>query len=164
VFIYNLWHSLRRGERAGDNPWDAPTLEWSIPSPPPVYNFAKIPVISHRDPLWWDKYGGHETHAQEEKVEVRMAGVKVAEMQAPDEEPVEQAHRAAGHDEGVNIHLPNPSYYPLITALGLFIAAIGLLIGEPTLSIGLLHLPALVPIGGIVLALGAYGWSFEPAG
>src|SRR5215217_5661301 len=169
VFMYNLWHSLRKGERAGNNPWDAPTLEWSIPSPPPVYNFARIPTISHRDPLWWEMYGGHEPHAEEEKVEVRLAGVKVGETQAPDEEPVEQAHRrtavetATKEDVG-HIHLPNPSYYPLVTALGLFVAAIGLLIGHPTLNIGLLHLPAGVPLGAIILALGAYGWSFEPAG
>lgn len=163
LFIYNMWQS-RRSEKAGNNPWDAPTLEWSIPSPPPVYNFKEIPVISHRDPLWWEKYGGHESHAREETVEVRIAGKKVAEVQAPDEEPIEQAHHAAAHEEDVHIHLPNPSFYPLITALGLFVAAIGLLIGEPVLSIGLLHLPALVPLGGVILALGAYGWSFEPAG
>ncbi|MEA2531164.1 MAG: cytochrome c oxidase subunit [Thermomicrobiales bacterium] len=169
VFIYNLWYSLRRGERAGNNPWDAPTLEWSIPSPPPVYNFATIPVISHRDPLWWEKYGGHESHAQEEKVDVKIAGIKVGETQAPDEEPVEQAQRRTAvetetKEDVAHIHLPNPSYYPLVTALGLFIAAIGALIGEPVLNIGLLHLPALVPVGLAVLVLGAYGWSFEPAG
>ena len=118
--------------------------------------------------------GGRSTAAtsptrEEEKVEVKIAGIKVGETQAPDEEPVEQAHRRTAvetetKEDIVHIHLPNPSYYPLITALGLFVAALGLLIGEPVLSIGLLHLPALVPIGGIILALGAYGWSFEPAG
>jgi cytochrome c oxidase subunit I len=164
VFIYNLWHSLRHGEPAGNDPWDAATLEWSIPSPPPVYNFARIPVVSHRDPLWWDKYGGHESHAREETVEVRAAGVKVAVAEAPDEGPVEQAQRATAHEDPGHIHMPNPSYYPLITALGLFVAAIGVLLGEPTLNIGLLHLPALVPVGGAILMMGAYGWAFEPAG
>ena len=40
VFIYNVIISLRNGEPSGDDPWDARTLEWSIPSPPPPYNFA----------------------------------------------------------------------------------------------------------------------------
>ncbi|HEY7036103.1 MAG TPA: cytochrome c oxidase subunit I [Thermomicrobiales bacterium] len=169
IFIYNLWHSLRHGEPAGDNPWDAPTLEWSIPSPPPVYNFATIPTISHRDPLWWEKYGGHEPHDVEETVEVKIAGIKVGETQVPDEEPVEQAQRrtaveTATKEDVAHIHMPNPSYYPLITALGLFVAALGLLIGEPVLNIGLLHLPFGVALGAAILALGAYGWSFEPAG
>ena len=41
-----------RGAVAGPNPWDAPTLEWSIPSPPPPYNFAVIPHVASRHPLW----------------------------------------------------------------------------------------------------------------
>ncbi len=43
--IYNLIVSAINGEKAGDNPWRAKSLEWSIPSPPPFYNFEKIPVI-----------------------------------------------------------------------------------------------------------------------
>jgi cytochrome c oxidase subunit 1 len=37
---------------AGNDPWDAWTLEWAIPSPPPVYNFAAIPEVRSRRPLW----------------------------------------------------------------------------------------------------------------
>ena len=40
---------------AGANPWDAPTLEWSIASPPPPYNFAVIPTVASRHPLWEDR-------------------------------------------------------------------------------------------------------------
>ncbi len=169
VFIYNVWKSLRTGERAPADPWDAATLEWSIPSPPPPYNFARIPVISHRDPLWWEKYGGHEDHAQEEEVEIHVAGRPMAKVHAPDEEPEQQmARRTALHSETKedieHIHLPNPSYYPLIVAVGMFVAALGLLIDNPTLTIGLLHLPILVPVGAVILLLGCYGWAFEPAG
>ncbi len=45
VFLANVFSSLKRGARAGRNPWDAGTLEWSTPSPPPPYNFAVIPIV-----------------------------------------------------------------------------------------------------------------------
>ncbi|MGH2448072.1 MAG: cytochrome c oxidase subunit I [Chloroflexota bacterium] len=52
VFLYNMWHSLHHGKEAGPNPWDAWTLEWLTPSPPPAYNFATIPTVRSRRPLW----------------------------------------------------------------------------------------------------------------
>jgi cytochrome c oxidase subunit I+III len=53
--LYNFISSLRRGAPAGPNPWDAATLEWSIPSPPPAYNFRRIPIVASRHPLWEDR-------------------------------------------------------------------------------------------------------------
>jgi cytochrome c oxidase subunit I len=43
---------MRAGRLAGDNPWEAWTLEWATPSPPPPYNFAVIPTVTSRRPLW----------------------------------------------------------------------------------------------------------------
>ena len=52
LLLANLAISLRRGEKAGDNPWEAPTLEWAPSSPPPHYNFAVVPTVRSRYPLW----------------------------------------------------------------------------------------------------------------
>ena len=51
-FVFNLVWSYRRGKVAGPDPWDAWTLEWSTASPPPVYNFAVVPAVQSRRPLW----------------------------------------------------------------------------------------------------------------
>ncbi len=51
-FLWNLVRSARVGAPAPTNPWGAATLEWSTPSPPPHYNFAEIPEVTSREPLW----------------------------------------------------------------------------------------------------------------
>jgi cytochrome c oxidase subunit 1/cytochrome c oxidase subunit I+III len=60
LFLINVWKSYRKGAPAGDNPWDAPTLEWATTSPPPPYNFVVIPTVASRHPLWEDRLQQHE--------------------------------------------------------------------------------------------------------
>jgi cytochrome c oxidase subunit I+III len=55
LFAVNLVRSCSRGEPAGDNPWHAGTLEWATSSPPPSYNFSRIPVVTHAEPLWAER-------------------------------------------------------------------------------------------------------------
>ena len=52
ILLVNVVKSLRSGKPAGDDPWDAWTLEWSTTSPPPEYNFETAPVVRSRRPLW----------------------------------------------------------------------------------------------------------------
>jgi cytochrome c oxidase subunit I len=52
IFVINLLWSAKRGVPAGNNPWGGGTLEWSIPSPPPVYNFTVLPHVQSLHPLW----------------------------------------------------------------------------------------------------------------
>ena len=54
AFCIDVMLALRHGRRAPHNPWQAGTLEWALPTPPPVYNFISIPAVIHRDPLWQD--------------------------------------------------------------------------------------------------------------
>ncbi len=56
IFVVNLVFSCFRGAKAGNDPWDAWTLEWSVSSPPPSYNFASIPTVGSRRPLWDRKH------------------------------------------------------------------------------------------------------------
>jgi cytochrome c oxidase subunit 1/cytochrome c oxidase subunit I+III len=74
LLVVNVFWSLRRGEVAGDNPWDAWTLEWATTSPPPHDNFREVPPIHGRRPLWDlahpdAKDAGHGTSSGEAKPE-----------------------------------------------------------------------------------------------
>jgi len=135
VFMYNVVKSLRSGEIAGDDPWDGRTLEWTIPSPPPPYNFAEIPQVHSLDDFWHRKY----TEDANGMPVLREAAV--VEHAAP-----------AEHGDGHGIHMPSPSYFPLIAALGF-----------PFIGFGLIYQMALVPVGLLLIIVGLYGWVLEPA-
>src|ERR1700709_363923 len=56
AFPGNIVPTTLRGEKAGSDPWDARTLEWSTPTPVPEYNFLEIPQVHARDDFWHRKY------------------------------------------------------------------------------------------------------------
>ncbi|MGA0593966.1 cytochrome c oxidase subunit I [Enterovirga sp. CN4-39] len=55
LFFIDAVRSARRGAPAGNDPWGAPSLEWATTSPPPAYNFARIPVVTGQSPLWEER-------------------------------------------------------------------------------------------------------------
>jgi cytochrome c oxidase subunit I len=146
IFVVNVFLSLRHGEPAGDDPWDGATLEWSIPSPPPVYNFAKVPVVHSRD-AWWAMKHPERIHV--DPIEPGAAAVAGGPAHA-----VAAAHPVAEAAPSAPpvIHMPSPSYFPLMVAVGLVVLASSLFL---TL--------ALAPVGVLLMIAGIYGWSFEPA-
>jgi cytochrome c oxidase subunit 1 len=147
VFIWNVVRTMRRGERATGDPWDGRTLEWSIPSPPPIHNFESIPTVHGRDAWWYEK--------QRPTVPVP-AGGSNGEAHGGAGAHGPQGHGEAAHGSptagGHGIHLPSLSYYPVLLALGLTLAAAGLLT----------YLPISV-VGVVVALMGVYGWTLEPA-
>jgi heme/copper-type cytochrome/quinol oxidase subunit 1 len=154
IFVVNLFLSVRSGEVAPDDPWDGATLEWSISSPPPVYNFARIPVVHSRD-AWWAMKHPERMHLDPIEVTPRAGGPGHARPQAYN--VVEQA--PASEPPPV-IHMPSPSYWPLLVAIGLFITAAGLLVSE---AVGTLAIPIFAVVGVALIFAAIYGWSFEPA-
>ena len=168
LFLYNIGKSLQTGKRVGANPWDAPTLEWATSSPPPVYNFREIPVIAHRDPLWAEKYGTEDIEQDDSELDVAVAGQSLGRTGIPDDKDKEELRRehAADEDAGHGIHLPNPSFYPLIAATGLSMLSLGMVLTDEfpiVFSLGPVQFSVVAVAGFIGLVGGIFGWSFEPA-
>jgi len=111
-FIVNVLTSLRRGVPAGDNPWDAPSLEWAATSPPAPYNFAHTPVISSREPLW-----------EQREVLPIMTGLSTAEREVLVTTPVdaEPDNRQSS---------PDPSIWPFVAAIATTMVLIGTIFSE----------------------------------
>ncbi len=117
LFVINVIRSLRVGAPAGDNPWDAATLEWSTSSPPPPYNFAVIPTVRSREPLWEERLAGARESA------IRTGPVLEDGRETPATTPVEAQPTEV-------LHMPEDTAWPLVTALGMLFAGYALLGGK----------------------------------
>ena len=133
IFVINVIKSVASGEKAADDPWDARTLEWSLPTPIPAYNFAEIPVVHARDAFWHRKYV--------EDAEGRAIPVPAG---ASDEAP-------AAHGDGHGIHMPSPSYFPIIVGIAL-----------PLMMAGIIFTLAISVVGLLLFVLGIWGMALEP--
>jgi cytochrome c oxidase subunit I len=127
VFLVNVFQTWRQPRNAPADPWNGATLEWSIPSPPQEFNFPQIPVVHGRDALWEAKRERRGTLPEPPRV------------------------------SGKGIHLPNPSYWPVVAAVGVLSVLVSLMFLAYT---GVWGVVAAVAI----LFLGVYMWAFEPAG
>ena len=117
MFLIDAISSLWVGPLAGDNPWDAGTLEWSIPSPPPAYNFAVIPVVTSREPLW------------EKRLTVGIAaGITPGPVLDAGRETVETSTAEARPIDV--LHMPEDTAWPLLTSIGVLGAGYALLAGS----------------------------------
>jgi cytochrome c oxidase subunit 1 len=58
IFFFNLFWSMFKGKKAVDNPWEATTLEWTVPSPPPFDNFGGRHPVVYRDPYEYGNVAG----------------------------------------------------------------------------------------------------------
>lgn len=127
IFVFDLIRTMVKGKKIGKDPWDARTIEWSTSIPPPVYNFAKTPLIGARDSFWLDKHGEDESKKTK---------------YLPDD------------DHG--IHMPSQSWWPLVgggigfTILGISfpLQLFGWTIGGLVLIVLSIYLWALEGAGG----------------
>ena len=132
VFMANVVVASRRPKTHEADPWDGRTIEWTTSSPPPDYNFEEVPQIHALDDFWHRKYAEDKSG--------RLVPVQAG---ASDHTPAD-----AGH----GIHLPNPSFWPIVSAAGL-----------PLLGYGAIFHWWLVALGAVVVLVGFYGWALEPS-
>ena len=132
IFVVNIFVSKRQAQDlppVGPDPWDARSLEWMTASPTPEHNFDTEIEVESLDHFWHQKYG-----YDDDGNVVRLAF------------PEEVAHDGSATD----VHLPSPSYWPLVLAIGL-----------PFIGYGVIYNYWLCAIGGFLVVGAIYGWIFE---
>jgi cytochrome c oxidase subunit 1 len=136
MFFVNVWVS-RKHPPAPADPWDARSLEWITTNPPKEHNFDRTPTVHALDEFFHRKYedvGEGEAH---EYVR-RSTGEEVI---------AEEERHADSH-----VHLPSPSYWPIVLAFSL-----------PIIAYGVIYNVLLIAAGAAIAVLAIYGWALEPA-
>ncbi|MBM3741632.1 MAG: cytochrome c oxidase subunit I [Actinobacteria bacterium] len=132
-FLINVWVTSRNPQKAPLDPWNARSLEWMTSNPPKEHNFDVIPTVHHLDEFFHRKY-------EEDEATHTMKQITTAE-----ELIAEQERNADKH-----IHMPSPSYWPIVLAFGL-----------PVITFGLIYSYLIAVVGGVIVLFAAYGWSLE---
>lgn len=135
MFLINVIYTYRTAAVAPADPWDARSLEWMTSSPPAEHNFDAIPTVHELDEFFHRKYEENEATGE------------IHQVSTYEEIMADEATRADKH-----IHLPSPSYWPIILAVGL-----------PIVAYGLIFARLLAVFGGVVILLAMFGWSMEPS-
>jgi cytochrome c oxidase subunit 1 len=135
MFLINVVYTARNAPIAPADPWDARSLEWMTSNPPAEHNFDAIPTVHELDEFFHRKYEENEATGE------------IHQVSTYEEIMADEATRADKH-----IHLPSPSYWPIILALGL-----------PLIAYGLIFARLLAVFGGVVILLAMFGWSMEPS-
>lgn len=141
VMIAGFVHAKLKGRPAGNNPWRASTLDGAVTSPPPVYNFARPPVVDGRDPLWQTERESANKEAE------RIADVMTGEPSRW--RATLSTDALTGRPLGIQV-LAGPSLAPLIGALSLLLALLGVLVKSFLL----------IPLGLILLAASLGRWLY----
>jgi len=141
LLIINVIESLRRGRAAGDNPWDAPTLEWATSSPPPPYNFVVIPKVESRHPLWEDRLNESDARSRVGSGLVLDHGRENTGTSPLDAEP------------DIILKMPGDSYAPFLMAIAATIVFTGLVA----------HLWWLALVGIVCSGAAIIGWLWPEA-
>jgi heme/copper-type cytochrome/quinol oxidase subunit 1 len=136
VLIVNVIKSLKSGAPAGANPWDAPTLEWSVPSPPPPYNFEVIPTIASRHPLWEDRLDESKARSSLGRGMELLKGKETIGTTSLDAVP------------DIILEMPEDTFAPLCLTIGMSLVFVGLL---------LKNWPA-VWVGGFIVFVSIVDW------
>ena len=136
LFVINVVVTTRKGEKAPLDPWDARSLEWMTASPPKEHNFDTIPTVHHLDEFFHRKY---EDVGEGENHDFRK--IATAEELLAEQEASADAH----------IHMPSPSFWPIVVAFSL-----------PIMAYGIIFSRWMIPIGFGIALLGIYGWALEP--
>ena len=151
IFVYNFIRSRKTGAKAPGDAWGAGTLEWSIPSPPPEYNFAQLPVVTSRYPLWDLKHP---------EMTADLA------HSAPDAMTITDSHAVPMHEETehktakeLGIPMPMMTIKPLFAALFMVSMVAGLVFIH--LDMFPVALGIMITSGGLFVG-SLYGWLTSP--